>query len=354
MADNTTLNTGTGGDVIATDDIAGVKYQIVKVSYGALDTATAVTPSTGLPTDPLDRATRDCGKVDIAMGQLAHDAVATSIDPVLIGGYASAAAPIAVSLDGDAVRSWYLLNGAQATVVTAAGALIGGDAANGLDVDVTRVTGTVTIAGTVTANAGTGTLAVSLAAAPVLVAGAAVIGKVGIDQTTPGTTNLVALAANQSVNAAQINGVTPLMGNGVTGTGSQRVTIASDNSPFSVNATPTPATSGGASIYHAVAAATTNTANVKASAGQVYGWSVFNNAAYNIYVKLHNTAGTPTAGASVAYTIGVPAGGGSNIDLGPGALAFGTGIGISAVKDLADAGTTVLVASDCVINLHYK
>lgn len=69
-------------------------------------------------------------------------------------------------------------------------------------------------------------------------AGSAVIGKVGIDQTTPGTTNLVALAANQSVNVAQINGVTPLMGNGVTGTGSQRVTIASDNTAFTVNAAP--------------------------------------------------------------------------------------------------------------------
>lgn len=46
----------------------------------------------------------------------------------------------------------------------------------------------------------------------------------------------VTLAANQSVNIAQINGITPLMGNGVTGTGSQRVTIASDNTPFTVNA----------------------------------------------------------------------------------------------------------------------
>lgn len=70
-----------------------------------------------------------------------------------------------------------------------------------------------------------------------LPAGTNVIGKVSIDQTTPGTTNLVALAANQSVNNAQINGVTPLMGNGTTGTGSQRVTIASDNTAFSVNAT---------------------------------------------------------------------------------------------------------------------
>jgi hypothetical protein len=75
-------------------------------------------------------------------------------------------------------------------------------------------------------------------------AGSAIIGKVGIDQTTPGTTNLVALAANQSVNNAQINGVTPLMGNGVTGTGSQRVTIASDNTAFSVNATLQTGTNG--------------------------------------------------------------------------------------------------------------
>lgn len=33
--DNTTLNAGTGGDVIATDDIAGVKYQRVKIVQGA-------------------------------------------------------------------------------------------------------------------------------------------------------------------------------------------------------------------------------------------------------------------------------------------------------------------------------
>lgn len=35
MADNTTLNTGTGGDVIATDDISSVKYQRVKIVEGA-------------------------------------------------------------------------------------------------------------------------------------------------------------------------------------------------------------------------------------------------------------------------------------------------------------------------------
>lgn len=35
MADNTTLNAGSGGDVIASDDIGGVKYQRVKLIHGA-------------------------------------------------------------------------------------------------------------------------------------------------------------------------------------------------------------------------------------------------------------------------------------------------------------------------------
>ena len=48
----------------------------------------------------------------------------------------------------------------------------------------------------------------------------------------------VSIAANQSVNVAQMNGVATTMGNGIAGTGVQRVAIASDNTAFSVNATP--------------------------------------------------------------------------------------------------------------------
>lgn len=40
--------------------------------------------------------------------------------------------------------------------------------------------------------------------------------------------------SNASTNIAQINGVTPLMGTGIMGTGSPRVTIASDNDPLTV------------------------------------------------------------------------------------------------------------------------
>lgn len=49
MADNTTLNLGVGGDLIATDDIGGVKHQLVKLEFGAADSATQVSAAAPLP-----------------------------------------------------------------------------------------------------------------------------------------------------------------------------------------------------------------------------------------------------------------------------------------------------------------
>ncbi len=51
MANNTTLNAPsvTGGDVVATEDIGGVKHQLIKLEFGAASVATLVTASTPLP-----------------------------------------------------------------------------------------------------------------------------------------------------------------------------------------------------------------------------------------------------------------------------------------------------------------
>lgn len=49
MADNTVLNAGSGGDTIATDDIAGVKHQQVKVEWGVDGTATPVSAANPMP-----------------------------------------------------------------------------------------------------------------------------------------------------------------------------------------------------------------------------------------------------------------------------------------------------------------
>lgn len=50
-----------------------------------------------------------------------------------------------------------------------------------------------------------------------------------VSNATAANLNATVTATNLSTNISQINGVAPLMGNGVTGTGSPRVTISSDN-----------------------------------------------------------------------------------------------------------------------------
>lgn len=101
-------------------------------------------------------------------GLIDHDSPITGIDrPLVVGGRASATAPSDVSADNDAVKVWLLRNGTVATVLTAAGALIGGDATNGLDVDVIRLpasTNTLEVVGDVAHDAPN-------AGNPVLVAG---------------------------------------------------------------------------------------------------------------------------------------------------------------------------------------
>lgn len=49
MADNVTLNAGSGGDTIAADEIGGIKHQKVKVEFGADGTATEVSTTSPLP-----------------------------------------------------------------------------------------------------------------------------------------------------------------------------------------------------------------------------------------------------------------------------------------------------------------
>lgn len=49
MTDGIILNPGTGGSTVATDEIGGTHYQIMKVAFGAPDTATPVSPADPLP-----------------------------------------------------------------------------------------------------------------------------------------------------------------------------------------------------------------------------------------------------------------------------------------------------------------
>lgn len=194
----------------------------------------------------------------------------------------------------------------------------------------------------------------SITTLPALVAGSALIGKAGLDQTTPGTTNGVALA--------QIGANTILTGNGVTGTGSQRVTVSSDNTPFAVKidqTTPgttnavvqTPATPTAIAIN---SAATTNATSVKASAGTLYGITCSNAGAAAAFVKLYNKASAPTVGTDVpVITIPIGASGVVSLNLGELGHRFATGIALAITNLVADTDTTAVAAAQVKVMGDY-
>lgn len=102
MADNTVLDSGSGGDTIATDDIGGVKHQRVKVQYGDNGSATDVSASAPLPT------------TDNAIYVDDGDWTALSSEHVLTGGVYTASertitdgdtAPMSLDVNGHTVTS---------------------------------------------------------------------------------------------------------------------------------------------------------------------------------------------------------------------------------------------------------
>lgn len=113
-----------------------------------------------------------------------------------------------------------------------------------------------------------------------------------------------------------------------------------------------PATSGGLTTYHLVSAATTNATVVKASAGQLFGWYIYNSNVAARKLAFHNAAATPTAGASIYFTVMIPGGSAANVEFTNG-IAFSAGISITTVTGLADADAVAVALNDLNINLWY-
>jgi hypothetical protein len=110
-----------------------------------------------------------------------------------------------------------------------------------------------------------------------------------------------------------------------------------------------PVTSG-SSVFHLVVVAGTNPTLISSIPGKITGWTIFNNTGIPLYVKFHNTATQPTAGAGVVYTVGVQAGLTVTAET---QIAFTTGIGMTITEGIADNDTTALQANVCVVNIHY-
>ena len=118
--------------------------------------------------------------------------------------------------------------------------------------------------------------------------------------------------------------------------------------------TSSPGTSGGYLISRRISTASTNAVSAKASAGQVYGYYIYNDSNQTRYVKLYNKASAPTVGTDIpVMTIPIPGGSAANVDFSNG-IAFATGIAFAMTTGMADTDTGAVAANEVVLNLFYK
>jgi hypothetical protein len=223
------------------------------------------------------------------------------------------------------------------------GTLIPAEATNGLDVDVTRVQGTVTIAGAVT-NAGTFAVQVD---------GNALTALQLIDNTivaddaafTPGTTsvNMAGFEADE--------GSTDSVDEG--DAGAARMTL-----DRKVIVTPQPHTAGGLSIFRSLDLDESEE-DIKTSAGCVYGVWVTNLATSTRFVKFYNlTAANTTVGSSTpVITIAIPGNASDDVTglfASTHGIMFDTAICAAATTGIADNDTGAPGANEVLINVFYK
>ena len=107
------------------------------------------------------------------------------------------------------------------------------------------------------------------------------------------------------------------------------------------------------SYFDLVSAASTNPTVIKASAGTVNGWYIYNSNGSARKVAFHDIATTPTAGTGVVMSLVIPPLSAANVSL-PDGITFTTGIAITTVTGLADSNSTAVALNDLVINIFYK
>lgn len=243
-----------------------------------------------------------------ASPNIAHDAPAAAAAPLLYGGYASAAAPSDVSADNDAVRAWFLRNGAQAIQSTFAGVL----------------------ATTGAGNTGTGVQRVIEATDSQLSAG---VGATGDAAATAGSTG--SLNAKQRLMTSQLDAI-------------KTAVELIDNDQT------------GGTLSHYISVGTTEDEHqVKGSAGRLFAINVTNTNAAVRYLRCANqvAASTTPGTTSVFYGMAIPGsttGAGFGVAFGPKGIAFSTGLTCWLVTGAAETDVAEVAANEINVNYVYE
>lgn len=116
-------------------------------------------------------------------------------------------------------------------------------------------------------------------------------------------------------------------------------------------------TSGGLLNSSVVAAASTNSTNVKATFGQVFALSLGSVSSSAAYLKLYDKATAPTCGTDTPVArFPIPSlttGGVSNVAI-PYGMSFFNGIGYCLTNGIADSNSGSVAASGFTVNIWYK
>jgi hypothetical protein len=404
MSNNTVLNSGSGGDTIRDIDRSGVKTPVTLIDIGgagseSIWTAAALADATSNPTTvslatflfgfngtTWDRLQVDGSKflkVNVAAGTVSITAnssvnvaqLAGTATSVNSGNKDAGTLRVVIATDQPQLTSALKVDGSAVTQPVS-GTVTANQGGSNWSVNVAQV------AGGNTSNAGqTGALQVGGAVAtnnnvssacyPILIAGSDYGGtpkiqswKVdgsGNGQVAVTNTPNVTIQSNAAVNVAQFGGNAVATGTGAGGNGIPRVTVSNDSAVKlwdgttttsvdtvgGIKNTPVPTSNQtGPTTSRIKSAASTNATNLKASAGQVYGWYLYNNTGSAKFFKWFNKASTPTAGTDTPlFTVGIPANGGCVHEFKMG-IPFGTGIGYTITGSVADSDTTNTAADD--------
>lgn len=338
MADGTELNLGSGGDIISTDDIAGVKVQRVKVQFGVDGSATDVSASdplpvvADLPTGAATAAKQDTGNTSLATLAGAVAGTEVQVDVLTmpsIAGTVTANAGTNLNTSALALEA----GGNLAAAATSLAALDNAVSGNELQVDVVGAlpAGTNAI-GKLAANSGVDIGDVDVLSV-VPGTGATNLGKAEDAAHTTGDVGVMALAVRAAAPTERSAGPTD-----------------GDYEPLAVNevgalwASMTPSANGGASTMNASssdgATALTSTAQaIKASAGVLLGYYIYNPNATAQFVQFYNTAsGSVTVGTTnPLFMLTIPATSAANLAF-PYGIAFATAMSWAATSTAGGNG----------------
>lgn len=355
MADNVELNSGSGGDTVAADDIGGVKHQRVKIQYGVDGSATDVSDTNPLPIDDAGGSITVDGTVTAnlsATDNAVLDTIETNTDfGAVVGGGAEATA-LRVTLANDST-----------------GLVSVDDGGGSLTVD-----GTVTANLSATDNAVLDTIDAVLDTINAKLVSGTVIGDVNLGATDNAVldsivTNTTGLAGTVSGSELQVdvvaalpagtNAIGKLAANSGVDIGDVDVTSISAGSNLIGDVGLSGArTSGGTTIYRNLDVDETED-QVKATAGQVYWIHAMNLGSATRFLKVYNaTAASVTVGTTTPVltfpiaTQGDSNGAGFTLSI-PNGIAFDTAITVAATTAVGDSDTGAPGANEVIVNLGY-